>query len=128
MASLNDYCASLAQALAGVSGHVVSASIFTTLSATAWLQSARAQLQKTPIVTHRPNAPYVFNVANLSTLAANFDTGSSPPLNITLPLDQYTALFGNVGRIAFASYQSLQVLNAQQTIDPAPSGADVSRW
>src|SRR6266705_4521973 len=31
MASLNDYCASLAQALARVSGHVVSASIFTTL-------------------------------------------------------------------------------------------------
>jgi hypothetical protein len=125
MANLNDYCASLAQAVAGVSGHVVSASIFTTLSATAWLQSARAQLQNTPIVIHRPSAPYVFSVANLSTLAANFDTGSAPPLSITLALDQFAALFGNVGRIAFASYQSPQVLNAQQTIDPAPSGVGV---
>ncbi len=123
--SLRDYCTSLAHGVEGVSGHVVSASIFTTLSATAWLERARMQLQNTPIVIHRPSAPYVFNVADLSTLAANFDTGSAPPLSITLPLDQFAALFGNVGRIAFASYQSPQVLNTQQTIDPVPSGADL---
>src|SRR5262249_5012845 len=63
---------------------------------------------------------------NLSALTANFDTGSSPPLSITLPLDQFAALFGDVGRIVFASYQSPQVLNAQQSIDPAPTGADVA--
>src|SRR6266852_4048403 len=67
LGSLRDYCTSLAQGVAGVSGHVVSASIFTTLSATAWLESARTQLQNTPIVIHRPSAPYVFSVANLST-------------------------------------------------------------
>jgi hypothetical protein len=124
------YCADLAQAISAVaippgSSQIVAASVFTTLSATAWLQSARLGLQSMPIVTHHPDGQYVFDVSNISNLAVNFDSGSGGFSSFSLPLGSpaYAPLFSSLGRIAFGSYLSPQLLNCQQTIDPVATGS-----
>ncbi len=122
----DDYCTSVAQATAGVSGNVVAASVFTTLSATRWLESARAQLQTTPASVTLPAGQNVFPISGIGSLVANFQTGPNRFTNITFPLDQFSALLTGLGSLAFASYSSPQFLNSQQTIDPSPSGADVT--
>jgi hypothetical protein len=127
------YCADLAQALAGASAtlggnNVVAASLFTTLSATAWLQSARRQLECMPVVVHHPDGQYVFNLSDIGNLTVNFDTGSGNFSSFSLPINSpaYSALFSSLGRLAFASYLSPLILNSQQTIDPAPTGIEVA--
>lgn len=128
------YCSDLSHAVSIVTlppgaSQVVSASIFTTQSATEWLQSARLGLQSMPIVTHHPDGQYIFDVSNISTLTVNFDIGSGGFSSFSLPLGSpaFTPLFGSLGRLAFGSYLSPQLLNAQQTIDPAAteSGATI---
>jgi len=122
----DDYCASLAQAVGGVSFNVVSASVFTTLSATRWLESARAQLQNAPAMVSRPSGQNLFPLSAIGSLTINFQTGTNEFTSIALPLDQFAPLLTGLGSIAFASYFSPQFLNAQQTIDPSPTGADVT--
>jgi hypothetical protein len=128
------YCAEVAQALAQIGTavapgrNIVSASLFTTLSATSWLESARRQLQCMPVVVHHPDGQYVFNVSSISSLAVNFDTGSGNFSSFTLPIGSptYSILFSNLGRIAFGSYLSPQIVNDQQTIDPTPTGVPLT--
>jgi hypothetical protein len=126
------YCLDLAQAVTAApvprGANVVSASIFTTLSATAWMQSARLQLQGLPVVVRHPDSPYVFNVSDISNLTVNFDVGSGNFTGFSLPLGSpaYSVLFSNLGRLAFGSFLSPQVLNWQQTIDPSPTGMTVA--
>ncbi|HEY3838469.1 MAG TPA: Ig-like domain-containing protein, partial [Bryobacteraceae bacterium] len=125
------YCPDLSRAVAQLipgANKIVAASLFTTLSATAWVQSARRQLQYMPVVTHHPDGQYVFNFSTLSNLAVNFDTGSGNFTGFSLPLNSptYSLLFGGLGRIAFGSYLSPLVLNSQLTIDPSPTGAEVA--
>ncbi len=129
--SASGYCPDVAQAVGQVNagaGNIVSASIFTTLSATAWLQSARRQLQSMPVVTHHPDGPYVFDVSNISNLAVNFDVGSGQFAGFSLPIGSpaYSILFGSLGRLAFGSYLSPQLLNCLQTIDPSPTAVEVA--
>jgi len=123
------YCAGLAAAVAGVAtpNHIVAASTFTTQSATAWLQSAHSQLQNLPVVVHRPDGKYVFDFANIATLGVNFDTGSGNFSSFSLPIGspQYSFLFTGLGRLSFLSYLSPLLLNSEQTIDPAATGAAV---
>jgi hypothetical protein len=115
-----EYCAGLSPP-AGT----VAMARFTTLSATSWLESARAQLQNAPIVVQRPPGRNVFDVAAISSLAVNFDLGPGQTASTSLPLDQFAPLLGGLGQIAFASYLSPQFVNAQQIIDPAPTAAGV---
>jgi fermentation-respiration switch protein FrsA (DUF1100 family) len=123
------YCADLANVLAvaqATSNHIVAASIFTTQSATAWLESARRGLQCMPVVVHHPDGQYVFNFANIASLGVNFDTGSGNFDGFSLPVAQYSFLFSGLGRVAFLSYLSPLLLNAQQTINGTPTGVDVT--
>ncbi len=127
--SATGYCADLAAALAGVttSNHIIGASIFTTQSATAWLQSARSQLATMPVVVRHPDGPYVFNFSNIATLAVNFDTGSGKFSNFSLPINSplFASFFSNLGRISFLSYLSPLLLNSEQAIDPTSTGIPV---
>lgn len=120
------YCAGLAKAVSGVSGTVIAASVFTTLSATRWLESARAQIQNMPITVNRPSGQNVFPISKIGTLVANLETAPDQFSTINFPLDQFQALLSGLGSIAFGSYLSPQFLNPQQTIDPAPTAVDVS--
>lgn len=127
------YCNDLAQALTSIpptatNNNIVAASLFTTMSATAWLESARRQLQSTPVVVHHPDGKYVFDMSTLTNLTVNFDVGSGNFASMSVPISApgYSTLFGGLGRIAFGTYLSPLLLNAQQTIDPLPTGSDVS--
>ncbi len=124
--SSDSYCADLANAVAGVttSNHIVAASIFTTQSATAWLQSARRQLETMPVVVHHPDGQYVFSIANVANLTVNFDTGSGRFSNFSLPIGspQFSFFFSSLGRVSFQSYLSPLLLNSEQTIDPTATG------
>jgi len=124
------YCPDLARGLdaAHMANQVAAAALFTTMSVTRWLESARRQLECMPVVVRHPDGQYIFNIADISSLTANFDTGSNQFNTFSLPLADpaYSVLFGSLGRIAFASYLSPQVLNAQQTIDPSASGTEVA--
>jgi len=83
------YCADLTHGLslaASVSNHTVGAAIFTTLSATAWLESARRQLQSMPVVVRHPDSQSIFTFSNLSSLAVSFDVGSGNFAQFSLPV------------------------------------------
>jgi pimeloyl-ACP methyl ester carboxylesterase len=124
------YCNDLAQALGRVAmrlgaHQVIGASLFTTQSATAWLESARRQLQTMPVVAQRPE---VVDLSTYQDLTANFDGGKGVVFSATLPIGDpsYALLFGSLGRMAFGFYRSPDVLNDQQTIDTIPTATEVT--
>jgi dienelactone hydrolase len=92
---------------------------FTTLSATTWLDRAAADLPATnPSLTTIASYPF----ADLATLTLHQQTHVDPDAfqDETLPL----GLISGVGSVRFATYLSPNYLNAQQTIDPIPTGVD----
>ena len=126
-----DYCQLLAHAVTGLSSqlgtnHTIAASLFTTMSATRWLEGARRQLQALPVVVRPPAVQSIFNFSNISSLTVNFDEGSGNFLSATLPvgLQPYSTLFGSLGSLAFGTYLSPLLLNSQQLIEPTPTGTD----
>ena len=77
----NNYCSSLAQAVKKTkpAGNVIGASLFTTMSATAWLSSAKKFVDSSQLPIVLPaGAPSVFSVSNLSSLTWVPDTGAGP--------------------------------------------------
>lgn len=119
------YCGRVRQALALAAPQfapqsVVAASVFTTLSATAWLESARDQLQNT---SPGYRLDKVFEFPELATFTANLHTRISPVqfTSTPLPLDGVSG----VGKLAFGSYRSPRFLNDQQVIPPWPTGQSV---
>jgi hypothetical protein len=121
------YCQDLATAVGSIPASIVGASVFTTQSATAWLQNVRRQLQSMPVVVHHPDGQYVFPFSNIANLGVNFDTGSGNFAGFSLPIGspQFSFFFSSLGQIAFFSYLSPQLLNTLQTIDPTSTGLDV---
>lgn len=77
--SPGDYCASLAQAVNGLptlQNSIVAATVFTTMSATAWLEHARDALRET--TPHAVTlAQGTFGLANLSGITLHEQTGSN---------------------------------------------------
>lgn len=116
------YCEALAMAVNGIptAVHIVGATVFTTMSATAWLEHARDLLQSIPPATSiLPNA--TFRVANLSGVTLNEQTGSAPLsfTDISLPISP--VLLAGLGSLTVGSYQSPNFLNTDGTIAPSPS-------
>lgn len=125
----NDYCAALARAAASAAPafaprQIVAASLFTTLSATAWMESARAGLQRTPASAHMVGASV--KVADIATLVWRRQTGVNPSRfdEFSIPFDP-TVLSG-LGRVALGTFNSPNFLNAAQAIAPLPTGAGVA--
>ena len=92
---------------------------FTTLSATTWLDRAAADL---PATNPSLNTIASYPFADLATLTLHQQTHVNPDAfqDETLPL----GLISGVGSVRFATYLSPNYLNAQQTIDPIPTGVD----
>jgi Bacterial Ig-like domain len=122
--SSDSYCAALAAAVAGAGAaprQVVGASVFTTMSATAWLEHARDVVSSTPPVL-APAAPQsTFAIASLSTLVLHEQTGDNPARfsDVSLPVD--STLLAGLERVVIGSYQSPDFRRADQTIAPAPT-------
>ncbi|MEJ7608585.1 MAG: hypothetical protein WKF37_20520 [Bryobacteraceae bacterium] len=120
------YCRQLAaevQAAAPrVRGTIVGAALFTTLSATNWVESARAAVQNAPVNLKRTG-----NV-NLSSLAAatlRQQTGTNPVAftDFTVPIPGVTA--SGVDRVFFGSYSSLNYVDSRQIITRQPAVSTV---
>lgn len=130
LAGATPYCAALAQALAGIAvpapGHsIVAASLFTTMTATAWMEHARAILQYVPPVVMLNQPQSAFRIADLSGIVLNEQTGDNPVtfFNISLPVT--STLLAGLDRVVIGSYQSPSFLEADQTIRPAPTRPDL---
>ncbi len=123
----DDYCRQVAQAVAVAAPKVaprqiVSASVFTTESATAWLESARRQLRNAPTGFHRQGEKNVFSIADLDSIVFNEQTGTNQFEPNSFPM----FIYGGIGRVAFGAFQSPWFLNDQQTIVGVPTGSEVS--
>ena len=125
------YCAALAQALAGITvpppGHgIVAASLFTTMSATAWMEHARAILPYVPPVVSLNQPQSTFRIADLSGIVLNEQTGVNPARFFSISLPVNATLLSGLDRVVIGSYQSPSFLEADQTIRPTPTRPDLT--
>jgi uncharacterized protein (TIGR03437 family) len=125
----SDYCAELREAagrLAGAAlpGKLVALSVFTTMSATSWLEGARDAMAEAP-VRYRALGSAV-KTAGLTSIVLKAQTGVSPVTfqNLTLPVR--AGVFEGVDRIVFGSYDSPNFLNERQYIAAGPSAEAVT--
>ena len=103
------YCADLAESLVSVqgsgqlTGNVVGASVFTTLSATSWLEKARALVRSGPPVALRAGSQVSWSTQGLNSMT--WDPQGAAPQQIPVPAD--------VDQIAFGLYLSPNFLQVQ---------------
>jgi len=124
----NDYCTRLAQTLPGLASavsptHIVAASVFTTVSATAWFDQVRITLQGfTP--TLGSVGPKVFNFQNIASWTFRAQTQVNPVgyTDTALPVDQ---VYG-IGKIAFGSITSPDFRDENNFIADPPSLSPVA--
>jgi len=112
-----DYCKALSKALDSyikdtsgkkVPSNTVSASLFTTLSATTWLQQARAQVQSMPEAVLPAGFPYTFTLNSVKSITWKPQTGAAGVnYDQPLPLNK----LAGVDRISFGLFLSPNYLS-----------------
>jgi uncharacterized protein (TIGR03437 family) len=120
----NNYCGGLQQVVrklgtAALPGNIVAASVFTTMSATAWLEKARDLLPQAPLGFH-PLPPSV-KAAGITSITIKAQVGANPAAFQNLTLQTPPGVLDGVDRIVFGTYQSPNFLNAQQFIPNTPT-------
>ncbi len=105
-------------------GRVIGGTVFTTMSATAYMESARRQLsQFAP--SYLPQR--IFNASDIAGINFHFQVKTSGDRFRTepfpLPVSALTQY--GVGRLAFGSYRSPQFRNEKQIIDAVPTAQEV---
>jgi pimeloyl-ACP methyl ester carboxylesterase len=129
MGAATPYCALLSQEVnrtaagAVAPATVVSASVFTTMSATAWLEHARAVLDYVPPLVMLAQPQSTFHVSDLSSLVLHEQVGTTPAKFSDLSLPLSTTLLSGLDSVVIGSYQSPSFLEGDQTIRSAPTGA-----
>jgi hypothetical protein len=123
----NDYCRLLARTVARVAPlfelrRIVAASVFTTMSATTWLEKARRALAASPTGLSREGPRNVFSIADLDSITFHEQTAAGRFEDTSLPMFVY----GGIGRVAFGSYSSPSFLDQNQLIPAQPTGSEVS--
>jgi Bacterial Ig-like domain len=118
------YCASLSRAVSGIAASprsIVAASVFTTMSATAWLQHARAILDYVPPAPVLAQPQSVFRFEDLSALVLHdqVSTDGTKFADLALPID--SVLVTGLDRLVIGSFRSPVFLEDDQTIRPAPT-------
>jgi uncharacterized protein (TIGR03437 family) len=126
-----DYCMAVASAVAAARGaagteQVVSASVFTTLSATSWTEAARRVLDGVA-PAFKPAAPQsLFDLTGLLRFTWRQQVKTNPPDFSEFTLPTPGLLLPDVGRLAFGSYQSPNFLNQQQLVLVVPTQSVVN--
>jgi dienelactone hydrolase len=120
------YCGQLGQVVAQVGPlfaprNIVAASFFTTLSATAWLEKARNQLENTSPGFQLKAG---FKLSELAAITHQQQTKPNPPQFQPSNVPLY--LLKGVGQVAFGSYRSPRFLNKEQIIPTTPTGSAVA--
>ncbi len=122
----NDYCRQLADVVATATPivapqQIISASFFTTQSATTWLEKARLSIQNAPTDFQRAGGKNVFTISDLDSIVFNQQTGTNRFEQNQFPM----YIYSGIGRVAFGSYRSPNFLDSGQTIPTTPTRADV---
>lgn len=120
----NNYCNGLRQVVrklgtAALPGNIVAASVFTTMSATAWLEKARDLLPQAPL-GYQPQPPSV-KAAGITSITLKAQVGTNPATFQNLTLQTPKGTLDGVDRIVFGTYQSPNFLNAGQYIPTTPT-------
>ena len=120
----SDYCSLLAQVVGNYSGaagtqNIVAASVFTTLTATTWLEQARDLLGQTPVGFQAVGTPV--KAANITTATLKAQVGANPTTFQSFPQTIPSVVFDGVDRMVFGTYQSPNFLNQQQYIPNLPT-------
>jgi hypothetical protein len=123
----DEYCAALADAVksAGDGVKVVGASLFTTMSATAWLEKARDQLANVAPAPTPLNGNSVFAIEDLQSVVWRQQVGVNPDKYADVPLP-VELLQNAVRAVALGSYTSPNFLGPDRTIAPVPSAGDLA--
>jgi hypothetical protein len=126
-----EYCTALQAVIgtltaAAAPAQIVAASLFTTQSATAWLESVRSQLDQVPPVPVIAMAP--LKIAEMDTIALNQQTGIQPTQlsSFVIPIASLSSVIQGLGSIAIGSFTSPSFLDATRTIQPAATGSPVT--
>jgi len=125
------YCGELEQAVASVGSqfgpaNIVSATVFTTMNVTTWMEKAYAQL---PNLTPPPQPlqpPVLIPYSNIASLVLHEQVGANPSQFVDLSLPLSNPLFQGIGAVGFGSFASPNFLNDQQVIPVTPTGQDVT--
>ncbi len=129
LVGMTAYCGALAQSLSTIAPtlgtqHLVAAAVFTTMSATIWLEHARQVVNGVaPQAAVLPNG--VFSILNLAEITLNEQTGTNPLAFTSLSLPLNNTLLTGLGTLAIGYYLSPNFLGADASIRPAPSGPDL---
>jgi hypothetical protein len=124
-----DYCAAVSQAVNALpDAGIVGGSVFTTLSATAWLESVYQATKSLPVAFAR-TGPGVIATSDIRQVTWRQQVGASsadPLLDVPLALMGTQLVPNGIGKIAFGSIRSPRFLNSRFTIDPQPTAAPVA--
>ncbi|MBS1825475.1 MAG: hypothetical protein JST93_09160 [Acidobacteria bacterium] len=122
----DDYCKALNEAVKTVDGaRIVGASLFTTMSATAWLETARNALENTSPTVSRPLGKSFFLVNNVLEATWRMQTranGDLEPVDVPVPALQNT-VFG----IGLGTYSSPNYLLPDRTASAAGEPVSVEQ-
>ncbi|HWB86480.1 MAG TPA: Ig-like domain-containing protein [Bryobacteraceae bacterium] len=124
--AITPYCAEVASALTVAAPlvapqHIVSASVFTTMSATRWLEGVRPLLDYFPPSPKLTEPRSTFRIQDLSSIVLHEQTGTAPVQFSDLALPISSTLLTGIDRVVIGSYQSPNFLAADQTIPPYPT-------
>ena len=129
-----DYCGQLNDAITRLQPNlggrrIVAASLFTTLSATVFLEETRRLIQESPVPVIRPGATPSVSLTNLRSITLLQQTRTSPgnqfdETTLSLPVDLLNQ--ANIGRVFFGSFRSPRYLGPTLTIAPAPTGERIA--
>src|SRR5579883_761418 len=117
------YCSALASAVAASPQPVAAASVFTTMNATGWLESARTAVQNTPPATALLSPQSTFPISTLATFVLHEQTGANPTRFTDLALPINPAILAGLDRIVIGTFRSPSYLQTDQTIAPGPPAA-----
>jgi len=114
----SQYCERLATALdtLNVEGRIVAASVFTTLSATDWLEDARVAIQGGPINFQRPTPKSVFKISGLLGITVRSQVSTNPPGFEDFSVPFPSLLLPDVDSVAFGLYASPRFTSGDHTI------------
>lgn len=125
------YCSQLVQAVTALApavapNNIVSASLFTTMSVTKWMEGAWAQLGNVTPPPTPAQPPTLIQFSDINSVVLHEEVATNPVQFVDIPLPINNPLFTGIGAIWFGSFASPNFLNSQQVIPQTPTGQQVA--
>ena len=118
------YCVDVGRAVRTASiGRVLGGSVFTTLSATAWLESAAAATRSTSAAFQPVTSFAISDIQSITWRQQTQTAADSSLAEVPFPAPPSLLAQAGIARMAFATIKSPRFLNAQGTIAQQPTGA-----